>query len=190
MGFCLLNSVAIAAAHAIDRGLQRVAILDWDVHHGNGTQDVFYGRSDVLYCSLHQSPLFPGTGIEAETGVGEGLGFTVNVPLAAGANDGDVLAAYRDRIVPAIAEFDPQLLLISAGYDAHAEDPIGGLEMSDDGFREMMRSAIELANAHCGGRVLAILEGGYHAPALARCVADAIELLDAALPNPQLVESA
>ena len=189
MGFCLLNSIAIAAAHAIERGLQRVAILDWDVHHGNGTQDIFYGRSDVLFCSLHQSPLFPGTGSEAENGLGTGAGFTLNVPLPAGADDEQFLNALRERIIPAISEFAPQLLLISAGYDAHLQDPIGGMEISDAGFQAMMTEAVELANRHCQGRLLALLEGGYHAQALARCVADAIEILDRSEAIPRSVDA-
>jgi acetoin utilization deacetylase AcuC-like enzyme len=127
---------------------------------------------------VHQSPLYPGTGSEAEIGLGKGAGFTLNAPLPVGADDEQFLGALRERIIPAISDFDPQLLLISAGYDAHQQDPIGGMDISDSGFRAMMTEAVDLANRHCQGRMLALLEGGYHAPALARCVADAIEILD------------
>ncbi len=178
MGFCLLNSVAIAAAHAIASGLQRVAIIDWDVHHGNGTQDIFYGRDDLLYGSIHQSPLYPGTGAARETGAGEGVGKTINVPLPPGTDDERFLAAFRHDIVPAIDRFAPQLLLISAGYDAHRDDPIGGMALSDEGFQDLMREALALAERHCAGKLLAVMEGGYDARALGRCVADAISLLD------------
>lgn len=180
MGFCLLNTIAVAAAHAVASGLERVAILDWDVHHGNGTQDIFYGRSDVLYCSLHQSPLYPGTGAREETGAGEGIGYTVNAPLPPGTGDERFLQALRRDIVPAIDRFAPQLLLISAGYDAHAEDPIGGMSLTGSGFRTLMSEAVAIANRHGGGKVLAILEGGYQSQVLANCVTDAIEVLDAA----------
>lgn len=180
MGFCLLNTAAIAAARALDTGLERVAIIDWDVHHGNGTQDIFYGRKDVLYTSLHQSPLYPGTGARTETGSGAGAGFTVNVPLPPGTGDAQFLAAFRREIEPAIDRFTPQLIIISAGYDAHADDPIGGLALTDWAFAQVMERAIVLADTHCDGRLLAVLEGGYDAEALARCVTDAIRLLDRA----------
>lgn len=178
MGFCLTNTIAIAAGHAIHRGLERVAILDWDVHHGNGTQDIFYGRSDVLFCSIHQSPLFPGTGSSAETGLGDGEGFTVNVPVPAGTRDAEFLDLIRTRLVPAIDRFAPQLLLVSAGYDGHASDPIGGLHLTDAAFRDAMREAVMLANRHCEGRLLAVLEGGYDGQTLARLVADSITTMD------------
>jgi acetoin utilization deacetylase AcuC-like enzyme len=177
MGFCLLNTVAIAAAHALDTGSKRIAILDWDVHHGNGTQDIFYGRSDVLYLSLHQSPLFPGTGVAAETGTGEGEGFTLNIPLEAGATDDSYLRHLRDTVIPAIDEYGPDFLILSAGYDAHVEDPIGGMAVTDAGFQQMMREIVPVANRN-GGALLAVLEGGYNSQALARCVGDAIEILD------------
>lgn len=177
MGFCLLNTAAIAAAHALERGHKRVTILDWDVHHGNGTQDIFYGRSDVQYISLHQSPLFPGTGLEAETGIGDGEGYTLNIPLEAGATDEGYLDHMRETVIPAIDGYAPDLLILSAGYDAHVEDPIGGMAVSDEGFRQMMREIVPVANRN-GGKLLAVLEGGYNARALARCVCDGIEILD------------
>jgi len=184
MGFCLLNTVAIAAAHARSRGFERIAILDFDVHHGNGTQDIFYGRSDVLYCSLHQalrpdgSLLFPGTGDARENGTGAGTGYTLNVPLPPGTGDAGFLDALRSQVIPAIDRYAPDLLLLSAGFDAHHDDPLANLEVSDAGFRSVMDEAVATANRHCGGRLLAVLEGGYDAPALAGCVADAISVLD------------
>jgi acetoin utilization deacetylase AcuC-like enzyme len=150
------------------------------VHHGNGTQDIFYGSGSVLYCSLHQSPLYPGTGAAAETGTGQGEGTTLNVPLPPGTDGDAFLGAFRERIVPAIEAFAPRLLLVSAGYDAHRDDPISGLELTDETFGDLMRDAIDLADRSCGGRLGVVLEGGYDVNALARCVADAIEILDAA----------
>ncbi|MEJ7900592.1 MAG: histone deacetylase [Thermomicrobiales bacterium] len=180
MGFCLLNSAAIAAAHAIDAGLERIAIIDWDVHHGNGTQDIFYGRADILYCSLHQSPLYPGTGTRDETGVGAGVGHTLNRPLPPGTDDDRFIDTFRQDIVPAVDRYAPQMLIISAGYDAHHEDPVGGMALTDQAFQRLMQESISLADLHCGGKLLAVLEGGYESRALARCVADAIALLDGA----------
>lgn len=185
MGFCLLNSVAIAAAHALHRGLSRIAILDWDVHHGNGTQDAFYDRSDVLYVSLHRAPFYPGTGASSETGAGAGKGFTLNIPLLAGTGDATYSRRMRSVVTPAIDAFAPALLLVSAGYDAHVDDPLGGMTVTEAGFQELTRAAIELADRWCDGRLAMILEGGYSPPALARCVADAIAMLDAApAPHP------
>lgn len=177
MGFCLLNTAAIAAEHALAHGVQRVAILDWDVHHGNGTQDAFYGRSDVFYCSLHQSPLFPGTGHTAETGTGEGHGTTLNLPLPPGTAGDTFLHLMRSVAAPAIEAFAPELLIVSAGYDAHIHDPLGSLLLTDSDFDELMRIACDLA-CHSGNRLLVVLEGGYDVQALARCVVGAINVLD------------
>lgn len=186
MGFCLLNSVAIAAAHALHRGLRRIAILDWDVHHGNGTQDAFYDRSDVLFVSLHRAPFYPGTGALSETGAGAGKGFTLNIPLLAGTGDATYSRQMRNVVTPAIDAFVPELLLVSAGYDAHVDDPLGGMTVTEAGFQELTRAAIELADRWSDGRLAMILEGGYNPPALARCVADAIATLDAApAPHPK-----
>jgi len=182
MGFCLLNTVAIAAARARARGVERIAIIDWDVHHGNGTQDIFYDSGSVLYCSLHQSPLYPGTGATEETGTGEGVGTTLNVPLPPRTGGEVFLAAFHERIAPAIDAFAPGLLLVSAGYDAHRDDPIGGLRLPDESFRALMRDAVAFADRLCDGRLGVVLEGGYDVDALARCVADAIEILDGAAP--------
>jgi acetoin utilization deacetylase AcuC-like enzyme len=177
MGFCLLNTAAIAAEHALAHGAERVAILDWDVHHGNGTQDAFYGRSDVFYCSLHQSPFYPGTGLASETGTGAGRGTTLNIPLPAGTDGETYLELVREVVVPALDQFAPDLLIISAGYDAHEDDPLGSLELTDEDFADLMREATSLADRH-GGRLLVVLEGGYDVQALARCVAGAIDVLD------------
>jgi acetoin utilization deacetylase AcuC-like enzyme len=180
MGFCLLNTIAIAAAHARSVGFARVAIVDWDVHHGNGTQDIFYERDDVLYCSTHRYgwPFFPGTGSADERGQGAGDGFTVNVPLDAGAGDDEVRAALIDHVVPAVERFAPDIVLLSAGYDAHFEDPLGGLAVTDDGFRALATLTRNLAGRVCEGKLIAVLEGGYNPHALARGVADTLEILD------------
>ena len=180
MGFCLLNTVAIAAAHARNRDAGRVAIVDWDVHHGNGTQDIFYRDSTVLYCSLHQwgRGFYPGTGAANETGTGPGEGYTVNVPLAAGTGGDEFLQAFRARIAPAVNAFQPDLLLVSAGYDAHEDDPIGGMRLNDVAYNNLSREMLSLADRWCGGRVAFLLEGGYDVDALARCVANTIEILD------------
>jgi acetoin utilization deacetylase AcuC-like enzyme len=179
MGFCLINTVAIAAAHALQHGLDRVAILDWDVHHGNGTQDAFYDRSDVFYCSLHRSPFYPGTGAASETGAGSGIGSTLNIPLPTQTGDTTYLHLLRNVVMPAINAYEPELLLVSAGYDAHRGDPLGGMGVTKPGFQEFTRIAIEIAEDRCDGRLVLVLEGGYDPPALARCVADAVEILDA-----------
>lgn len=159
MGFCLLNNVALAAAHARARGIDRVAIVDFDVHHGNGTQEAFYADPSVLYVSLHQSPLYPGSGAARETGVGDGRGYTVNIPLSAGADDAVYGAAF-DRIVsPVLETYQPGLLLFSAGFDAHGRDPLAQMNMTDAGFRALVRRT--LAAIRPGVGVGIALEGGY-----------------------------
>ena len=180
MGFCLLNTVAIAAAHARAVGFERIAILDWDVHHGNGTQDIFYDRDDVLFCSSHRYDgwFFPATGAATERGTGDGDGYTVNVPLSHGDGDPEILDAWDHHIVPAVDRFRPDLILVSAGYDAHREDPLGGLAVTDEGFHSLAERVADMARRHTGGRVIAVLEGGYHPIASARCVADTLTVLD------------
>jgi acetoin utilization deacetylase AcuC-like enzyme len=169
MGFCLFNNAAVAAAHALSHhGLKRVAIVDWDLHHGNGTQDIFYHRADVFYASLHQHPLYPGTGAARETGEGEGLGTTLNIPLPAGSGDELFLEKMRRVIVPAVRRYQPQLLMISSGFDAHAADPLGQLEVTESGFRRMTDLVVELAVEVCDGRIVSFLEGGYDLAALGR----------------------
>jgi len=178
MGFCLLNSIAIAAEHAIARGHSRIAILDWDVHHGNGTQDAFYGRSDVFFCSLHESPLYPGTGDARETGVGPGSGTTLNLPLPAGTGDAGYLHVLDTIALPAIEAFGPDLLLISAGFDAHWRDPLARMQVTTDGFATFASRASALAVRWCGGNLVAVLEGGYDPDALAASVAATIAAFD------------
>ncbi len=178
MGFCLFDNVAVAAQAALDLGLaKRVAILDWDVHHGNGTQDIFWRRSDVLYASLHQFPFYPGTGALDETGEGEGAGFTVNCPLPQGSGDEDFLGAWEHRLRPAFERFGPDLVLISAGFDADARDPLGQLEVSAKGFAELSGRVVRFADEYCQGRVVSGLEGGYDLEALAEDVALHVETL-------------
>lgn len=178
MGFCLLNTVAIAALHALHLGMERVAIVDWDVHHGNGTQDIFYDNPAVWYGSIHQSPLYPYSGSKDERGVGAGTGTTLNCPLPPGSGDGDWLAAFDMNILPFIERAAPDLLLISAGYDAHHDDPIGGCFVTDKGFGELARRVCDLADRLSRGRVVVVLEGGYDLSALARSVINTLRVLD------------
>jgi acetoin utilization deacetylase AcuC-like enzyme len=182
MGFCLYNNVAIAAAALTDKNPDaKVLILDWDVHHGNGTQAIFYDRADVMYASLHQYPFYPGTGSTNETGRGEGEGFTVNVPVAAGADDEEFLAAISRILQDHAAPFAPHLVMISAGFDAHARDPLGGLNVSTGAFADATRRVCAFAGATCQGRVVSVLEGGYDLDALSEAVSVHVqELLDAA----------
>ena len=171
MGFCLLNHVAVGAAHAATlapRG--RVAIVDFDVHHGNGTQDIFWEDPSVLYVSLHQFPWYPGTGALEESGEGEGRGTTVNVPLPAGTGDGVYLQAMERIVVPTLAGFRPDLIWVSAGYDAHIRDPLAMMQMSTPGFGAVTSLLVEAAADLCGGRLLLTLEGGYDLEALAASV--------------------
>ncbi len=167
MGFCFFNNVAIGAEWLIKNlGVKRIAIVDFDVHHGNGTQNAFYKRSDVFFASVHHSPFYPGTGQMSEKGEGEGKGTTFNVPIAAGADDDDYRHAIGDEILPAVERYTPQIILVSAGFDAHKLDPLGGMRMTTDGFRWIMRAIIDLANEVCDGKVAATLEGGYDLRAL------------------------
>ena len=162
MGFCILNNVALAARHAQKaHGISRVLIVDWDVHHGNGTQDVFYGDGTVLFFSTHQWALYPGTGRRTETGMGEGEGLTINCPLAAGAGRTEVLGAMRAELAPAAEKFRPELVLISAGFDSRAGDPLGGFVLRDEDFVEMTRLVMGIAEKYARGRVVSVLEGGY-----------------------------
>ena len=171
MGFCFFNNVAVAAEHLRRRhGAARVAIFDFDVHHGNGTQHLFEERADILYASTHQSPFYPGTGAADETGIGAGEGATLNVPLPAGTGDDVYGAAIEERILPALRRFTPDILLLSAGFDAWRGDPLGGMQVTEEGFRGWGERLHALAAEVCGGRVLAVLEGGYDLAALPRLV--------------------
>ncbi|HEX9104768.1 MAG TPA: histone deacetylase, partial [Polyangia bacterium] len=171
MGFCLLNNVAIAAAKLRTLG-KRVAIFDWDVHHGNGTEAIFDEEPEVLYCSTHEWPQYPGTGLADYIGTGRGAGATVNVPLPRGTRPEAYLAAYRARIRPAIAAFAPDVILVSAGFDAHVDDPLGGLKLDDDTYETLTRDMLALCP-----RVAVVLEGGYNLDALASSSVRVVETL-------------
>ncbi len=178
MGFCLFDNVAVAAAHLLDsRGLARVAIVDFDVHHGNGTQDIFYRDGRVLYFSTHQYPFYPGTGYYDETGEGPGKGLIVNVPLPAGSGDETYLRAYREVCAPVLRRFRPELILVSAGFDAHFADPLAQMLVSTTGYYAISSLLRELAGELCEGRIAYALEGGYDHVALAWSVAACIETL-------------
>lgn len=173
MGFCLFNNAAIAAERMLKvHGLGRVAVVDYDVHHCNGTQHTFEDRADVLVASVHRDPtnFYPGTGFAQERGRGAGEGFTLNVPLPAGADDHAHRAAFEDHILPALDDYQPQAMVISAGFDSAVADPLGGMRVTSDGFEWMSRALIERATSHCEGRVVAVLEGGYDLNALAQGV--------------------
>ena len=170
MGFCLLNNIALAAEALVqEHGARRLAIVDLDLHHGNGTQDIFWQRGDVFYLSTHQSPLFPGTGLIDEIGAGEGAGFNANFPLPPGSGDDALLTVLDDLILPLLKRYQPEMILISYGFDPHWSDPLGHLIMSADGISQAVRSLVTQAEASCGGRVAVILEGGYNLEAAAAC---------------------
>ena len=171
MGFCLTNHAAVAAGQALSRGLEKVAILDWDVHHGNGTQDLFYADASVLYLSVHQSPFYPGTGRAGEVGEGEGLGFTVNVPLPAGSGEDLYAAAFAGVFFPVLREFGPGVILVSAGFDAHADDLLGGMALGSGAFGRFAAEISALSHELGAAPPAFILEGGYNLEALTASVA-------------------
>jgi acetoin utilization deacetylase AcuC-like enzyme len=168
MGFCFFNNVAIAAAYLIrERGLQRVMIIDWDLHHGNGTQEIFYDSPEVLYTSIHQYPFYPGTGAMHQMGTGRGEGYTVNAPVPAGFGDAEFLDIFDQVILPIGRKFSPEFILVSSGFDGHFRDPLGELRVTEDGFAAMARRTKRLAAECCDGKLVAVLEGGYDLEALA-----------------------
>jgi len=175
MGFCIFNNVAIAARTAIEElGIQRVLIIDWDVHHGNGTQDAFYDENRVLYFSTHQEKHYPGTGGYREIGSGRGEGYTLNVPLPAGAGDRAFEAVWSEVLWPAAERFEPELVLVSAGYDPHWADPLAELTLSEAGFARIAKETVAIADRFAGGRIAVTLEGGYHLDALAQGIANTL----------------
>jgi acetoin utilization deacetylase AcuC-like enzyme len=179
MGFCLYNNVAVGAAHARSLGARRVAIVDYDVHHGNGTQDIFQSNPDVLYVSLHQYPYYPGTGAADEIGSGEGRGFTVNVPLEVGAVDEDYRLAFSSVVVPVLKQFGPDLIIISAGFDAHERDPLAGMRLQTEAFGAMTADIRRVADECCAGRLVAVTEGGYDLRALSDSMKSVVGVLAA-----------
>ncbi len=180
MGFCFFNNVALAAVYLLENfGLERVAIVDWDVHHGNGTQHLFEADPRVFYISLHEDPqyCYPGTGYSRERGKGPGEGFTLNLPFPPRSGDDEYLEALKTEVLPRLREFAPQFLLISAGFDAHQDDPLAHMKLTRSGYREMGRLLLDLAGETAGGRVIAVLEGGYNLEVLEECTEDHTRLL-------------
>jgi acetoin utilization deacetylase AcuC-like enzyme len=180
MGFCVFNNIAIGARHAARaHGIERILIADWDVHHGNGTQEVFWSDGSVLFFDTHQHPWYPGTGSPAETGEGKGRGRIVNRPFPAGAGRDEILGAFRTELVPAAERFKPQLVMISAGFDSRAGDPLGKFTLTDADFAELTAIVAGIARQHAGGRVVSVLEGGYSRDGLARAVSAHLDRLTA-----------
>lgn len=175
-GFCVFNNIAIGAMHAISKyNLKRILIVDWDLHHGNGTQHSFYNDPRILYFSTHQYPYYPGTGALQEIGRGPGEGYTINVPLSEGAGDADFVKIFRKILQPVALEFKPELILLSAGFDTYFQDPLGGMRVKPEGFANMARILLNIAGACCQGRLVAMLEGGYHISGLTRSVKAVLE---------------
>jgi acetoin utilization deacetylase AcuC-like enzyme len=173
MGFCLLNNAAIAARYLQARhGVGKVLIVDWDVHHGNGTQNIFLEDPTVFYFSIHEHPtfLYPGTGRRWEIGKGKGEGATLNAPMAPGAGDAEYRTVFEQTLEPAVERFRPEIILVSAGFDAHRDDPLADLQVTEEGFRFMTRHVLALADRFCGGKVVSILEGGYETSSLTSCI--------------------
>ncbi len=184
-GFCFFNNAAVAAEHLLKtRGLKRILIADWDLHHGNGTQHSFYSRRDVLFFSTHQSPFYPGTGSWDETGWGDGEGFTVNVPLRPGKSDGDYRFLYRNLLGPIAAAYEPEFILVSAGFDIGNGDPLGGMRVTTDGFAALAAEIKCLADTLCRGRLVLVLEGGYNRTVLADGVRAVLSQLTGGAPPP------
>ena len=180
LGFCLFNNIAIVARYLQQaHGLDKILILDWDVHHGNGTQHIFEADPSVFYISLHQHPFYPGSGRGTETGHDAGSGTTLNCPMPAGASDQEYRKAFKDYVIPAINDFHPQVILISAGFDAHRDDPLAGICLSSDIYRWMTQRVMECADHHSHGRIISLLEGGYDLHALPESIANHLSALSA-----------
>lgn len=179
MGFCLFNTIAIGAQHLKrNYDAKRILIMDWDVHHGNGTQEAFYDDPSVLFISTHQSPYYPGTGAVDEVGVSAGAGYTVNVPLPAGCADAEYLQVFKEIVIPAASQFQPQWILVSAGFDAHRRDPLGGMGVTEEGFAAMARMLLRLAGRYADGKIAFLLEGGYDLAALGNSVAAVLNAME------------
>ena len=180
MGFCLFNNIAIAARY-LQRNydIHHLAIVDFDVHHGNGTQAVFEDDPSVLFISIHQHPktCYPGTGLDWETGEGPGRGTTLNIPMDPGSGDAEYIAQFETKVIPKLDHFRPEILLISAGFDAHADDPLAQMDLTEDGFEAITRMLVDAANTHCRGRIISTLEGGYNLVALGRSVVRHLDAL-------------
>ena len=180
MGFCLFNNVALAAKHALTKHkLNRVLIVDWDIHHGNGTQDLFYDDGQVTFFSAHRHPFYPGTGRADETGSGKGLGHIFNLPVRYGTKPEEYRRQFRSKLEEAAKESKPELMLLSAGFDAHHSDPIGDLGLDDEDFLLLLADVRAVADVHCKGRIVSLLEGGYNLDALSRCVTEHVKALAA-----------
>jgi acetoin utilization deacetylase AcuC-like enzyme len=178
MGFCIFNNAAIAARYARKAyGVDRILIADWDVHHGNGTQDIFYSDPGVFFFSTHQWPWYPGTGAADETGDGAGVGTTMNCPFPAGSGKAEILGAFRKKLIPVMRDYKPELVILSAGFDSRRGDPLGRFTLGEGDFRELTSIALEIADSHCQGRVVSLLEGGYSLEGLTRAVAAHVETL-------------
>ena len=178
MGFCFFSNIAIAAEEAIALGAERVLIVDWDVHHGNGTQEAFYDRADVLFFSTHQWPLYPGTGAADETGAGAGKGYTLNIPMPAGCGDEDYVEVFEQTLRPRADEFRPDIVLVSAGFDSHEDDPLGGMTVTAEGFGRLAALVGDIAASHCEGKLALFLEGGYDLDGLSSSVRRCVEVLE------------
>ena len=184
MGFCLFNNVAVATQYCIDHlGIERILVIDWDVHHGNGTQDIFYQNDRVFFYSIHRFPFYPGSGDHHETGTGRGLGYTLNMPMEFGTSRMDYLAAFDWGLDKAAAKIKPQLIIISAGFDAHKDDPVGSLGLESQDYRSMTKKVKAVADHYCQGRILSCLEGGYNLKALTASISEHLTELSGQKPN-------